>query len=177
MDTITTPEIGAWDEVTAGFWTGGRHVTAGELLAGDIYRWHTYVGYVVTRAESHPAWVASDGREVWPAYVDVVTPTGSHTYSPGEPLELVIRRADVVGELERDGRVRVTVNGATVDAARFPYGQYDALVSRGGCHVSTGGHHTAAACVARACELALATDETGAENLYGTYRGPSLRRN
>lgn len=90
MSTLTAPDIGAWDETTHGFWTGGRHVTAGELTAGDVYRWHTYSGYVVATVETVPAWLTRTGEQIWPAYVRVVTPAGhEHRYGPGELLELM----------------------------------------------------------------------------------------
>jgi hypothetical protein len=66
------PAVDAWDELTRGFWQGGRRVTAGELRPGQTFRWTTYAGYVVARVESVPAWIHTrTGEEIWPASVTV----------------------------------------------------------------------------------------------------------
>lgn len=48
------PAVGAWCELTQGFWEGGRYATAAELAPGDRYRWRTLSGYVVARVDYIP---------------------------------------------------------------------------------------------------------------------------
>lgn len=65
------PAVGAWCELTRGFWTGGRYIRAGDLRPGHVFRWHTFTGFVVV--DTHPGTgpgtptvcVHTHGRETW----------------------------------------------------------------------------------------------------------------
>jgi hypothetical protein len=76
----------------------------------------------------------------------------------------------LVVDLERTGQARAEINGATITVRKYPDGTYDARVERDWTHVTTGARREVDACIMRALELALSTDETGAPNLYGSYR-------
>lgn len=79
---VTRHGDGPWDELTRGFWTGGRRLEAWELRPGDVFRHGTFTGYVVT--------AVARGRH-GEAVTILVSYAGSDTplvLSPGTHLEL-----------------------------------------------------------------------------------------
>jgi hypothetical protein len=99
MSRVPAPAvaIGEWCELTRGFYSGGRYVTAEELRPGDVYRWTTYTGHTVVAADvCHHS---PDGPMV---HVDNGA-TIPAIFRPGDVLELTARDGYTWPAVDRDG--------------------------------------------------------------------------
>jgi hypothetical protein len=80
-----------------------------------------------------------------------------------------LHTSEVSAALETATTVRRHLNGCTVTFERLSHNRVAFYVERGSNHVG-GTSPTTEAAVRRAVYLAMATDETGAPNMYGDLR-------